>query len=766
MNPLLRAKHTAKPHVSPNESEVPTATEPVRSGEPPITGLFPSLKWRILSIAALSIFSLVAYLGVLFVETGKSAALLSDIQNKSYPVQEHMMVATHALDVINRELKIAAITGDEDTIRSTLPLAETYRYELERIVELDTANREPIRQLLERFEEYYASATVLATQILEADSDLQQLRSDGRLTNAMYSDLTRSATRFLNELRDDLKNSIASTTTFASWMVNFLLWTGLCAVGLVCYSATRTASLISSRIEDMVSVLKKIAQNENDLSARIILTGKDEITELGYWFNSFISKLEIINTNATNEILNTANTDYLSGLPNRRYLLNSIDSLIASDTEQELTFTLFFLDLDEFKPINDELGHDAGDQLLTLVAQRLRSACSDIIIRHKPLANHKNAQQLTHSFEYSATAARLGGDEFVVLVTNLSGAKDIRMIANNLISEIAKPYVVEAGSCVIGTSIGIAQYPADGATTRELIEHADIALYKAKADGKNQFSFYAAQGSEQAVQIESISPSLLDIHSQLDVDLSFQANFSLSGRSDLISVDAALSGIRAELETQVTDKYLTLADQAAPTSAIDSLLIDKACAQFFRWQEFNVEILPITVVISAESLLKRPFVSALELTLEKYAIEPDHLCLELAESTNLVKNKALNKAIDSVRDMGLLVGISDLSIGCTSAELAIVNQIDRLSFNSSLISAIHADQKKQAIVTSICALATQLDIETLATGVENRHDFEFLKSTGCRLAQGSYLEKPLTESELTSAYTSSTSVQKRYSAHG
>lgn len=468
---------------NPDNASVGAAAE-----QPPITGIIPSLKWRILSMAALSIFSLLGYLGVLYYETGKSAALLSDIQNETYPIQEHMLAATHALEFVNRELEVAAITGDEDAIHSTLPLAETYRYELGKVAQLEPDNKQEIQKLSDKFEDYYTSAKILATEMVDSDSDLMVLRAKGRLTAAKYADLIQLANRYQDERKEELKNSIASSKASASRMLGILLWTGFLAVAIVLYSAVRTARLISSRIKEIVSILKKIAQDENDLSARISLTGRDEMTELGYWFNSFIAKLEVITASSTEEILKMANTDFLSGLANRRSLLDSIETLISNDVKRNGVFTLFFLDLDNFKPVNDEMGHEAGDQLIQRVAQRLDTLCTDLLTQQNVLTPGDTET----FFEPRAIASRIGGDEFVLLITRLESTQQTEDLAKTLISAIASPYSLDAGPCTIGASVGVAQYPRDGENTDTLLDCADKAVYEAKSRGKNQHVVFSA----------------------------------------------------------------------------------------------------------------------------------------------------------------------------------------------------------------------------------------------------------------------------------
>ena len=348
-----------------------------------------------------------------------------------------------------------------------------------------------VQHLSEKFEDYYESARVLATEMLDSGSDTMVLRMHGRKTAAKYTDLIQRTNRYQDDRKEELKNSIASSKAFASQMLSILLWSGLLAVAVVLYGAVRTAALISSRIEEIVSILKKIAQNENDLSARISLTGRDEMTELGYWFNSFIAKLEVITANSTAEILSMANTDFLSGLANRRSILESIDTLISDYADSNQVFTLFFFDLDDFKPVNDQMGHEAGDQLIQQVAGRMDAFCADLLQQQdSSMSGHGTFNEQARS-KRKAIAARIGGDEFVLLITRLDSEKETAEIANKLISIISQPYSLEAGECLIGTSVGIAQYPRDGENTDTLLDCADRAVYEAKSRGKNQHVVYS-----------------------------------------------------------------------------------------------------------------------------------------------------------------------------------------------------------------------------------------------------------------------------------
>ena len=277
-----------------------------------------SLKRRILSIAFLGIAGFVLYLAVTLTQSRHNEATLQDIQKVRYPAQARLLGALHNLEIIQREIEAGVLTRDEELIRTTAILADEFRQNLFQAASLTGDLGYSINSLLVKFENYYRLSSELALEVTSKDGDIVQYNGRAHGASIQYDEVARELQTLLDSETEGLSNSLGEARTFYQYSIMIGYAAGLSGAFLIFMLGWYTANSIVKRINEMVSSLRNIAKGDSDMSVRIKLSGKDEMTELAFWFNTFIARLDTVTRKSTAEIRRIAYTDNLSGLPNRR----------------------------------------------------------------------------------------------------------------------------------------------------------------------------------------------------------------------------------------------------------------------------------------------------------------------------------------------------------------------------------------------------------------------------------------------------------------
>ena len=412
------------------------------------------------------------------------------------------------------------------------------------------------------------------------------------------------------------------------------------------------------------------------------------------------------------ELMRIANYDALTGLPNRHLMAEIMRELCARSDRTKETLAICYLDLDDFKPINDRFGHDIGDQVLVEVASRLRA-----MVRGSDLVS------------------RLGGDEFVVLLTAIDDAQHLEHRLSSVLARIAEPISIGELSVTVHASIGVTLYPSDGADPDTLLRHADQAMYRAKGLGRNCFNLFdtlledqAQLRRQQLAEIESgLSASQFQLHYQPKVHLK-------SGK--LFGFEALVRWHHPENGWLGPDAFLPFLEQSELEPVFGAAMIEQALEAMATWRRTGLSV-RVSVNVSGPHLLRPGFVDQLAQQLQQYAeVEPGQLCLEIVESAAVADLDLAVKVLHKVRDLGVEVAIDDFGTGYSTLSYLRTLPADELKIDRSFVLEMLQDQSDEAIVRSVIGLADAFGIRVVAEGVETEAHVKRLIELGCELGQG------------------------------
>ena len=422
-------------------------------------------------------------------------------------------------------------------------------------------------------------------------------------------------------------------------------------------------------------------------------------------------------------LLRFANYDPLTGLPNRVLFHDRLQQAIKKSERSKRIGAVLFLDLDKFKQVNDSLGHSAGDELLREVANR-----AALVIRK------------------SDTIARLGGDEFAVILEDLEDPRDCEVIAQSLINSISKVYTLNNRELYIGVSIGISIIDIESADANTLINNADIAMYRAKSQGRGNFKYYSKEMTKQLVKRASLENDLHKAVANNEFTLHYQPKIDLmSGR--IYGCEALIRWNKPGFGLISPIDFIPILEESGFIKSVGEWVLLEACRQAKNWQTITKQDIRISVNISAKQFENTNLNEIVQNILEETQLEGHLLELEITE-TSIMENP--DKARRILKEIGLLgVGISIDDFGTGYSSLSQIGSlpINWLKIDQSFIKNIEHDQTAKEIIKTIIALAQTLNMRTIAEGVEDKHSMSFLAEEQCDAMQGFYCAKPMPSNE-------------------
>jgi diguanylate cyclase (GGDEF)-like protein/PAS domain S-box-containing protein len=424
-----------------------------------------------------------------------------------------------------------------------------------------------------------------------------------------------------------------------------------------------------------------------------------------------------------------ANHDSLTGLPNRHLLLDRLRSAIAMSQRSDETIGLLFLDIDNFKWINDSLGHAAGDQLLTSVAERL-----------------------TGMVRASDTVARLGGDEFVVLLTQTGSDLEIAQVAEKVIAAVARPLDLSGHEFHVTTSMGISTFPNDGQDAESLLKHADTAMYAAKSAGKNQFSYFDPAMNRAALERVELEQELRQALKRNEFELFYQPKYCVE-RQSVCGAEALIRWRHPRLGLVPPIKFIPLAEETSLIIEIGEWAIRSACNQIVEWQRAGLNPRRIAVNLSAIQLESDSFVPAVQRILQETGAPVSSLEFELTESMVLRNPDRSVVTLDRLRQFGIRLALDDFGTGYSSLSYLKRLPVHSLKVDRSFIEGVPRNPDDSQIVRMIIALARSVQLEVVAEGIETPAQRDFLTQLGCDFLQGYLFGKPMPAPELTALLT-------------
>ncbi len=415
--------------------------------------------------------------------------------------------------------------------------------------------------------------------------------------------------------------------------------------------------------------------------------------------------------------------DALTGLPNRVSFGERMDEMIARAKRGKNLVGLLFLDLDRFKVVNDSLGHDAGDQLLRVVAKRIHNVARE-----------------------SDMVFRMGGDEFTVMLENLRHAEDAARVAQRLIDAIAESVQLGNHEMTITVSIGIAIYPTDAADVDALVKGADAAMYRAKQSGRNMYATYTADLNVHAIERFTLEAELQQALKNEEFVLYYQPKVALPG-GHIVGMEALLRWNHPRLGLLAPDKFLSILEDTRLIVPVGEWVLRTACKQNKLWQDAGMMRTRISVNISASQFRDESLVVTISEILQESGLEPRFLELELTEGLLIEDTRGGIDMMNELKEIGVFLSIDDFGSGYSSLNCLNRFPIDILKIDRSFINNLMTDRKDAEITHAIASLARALKLGLIAEGVENEEQLEFLQSHGCDEAQGFLFSHPVPAEE-------------------
>ncbi|MVW77110.1 putative bifunctional diguanylate cyclase/phosphodiesterase [Pseudomonas xionganensis] len=419
-----------------------------------------------------------------------------------------------------------------------------------------------------------------------------------------------------------------------------------------------------------------------------------------------------------------AQHDALTNLPNRVLIRDRMEQAIAQARRYQKRVALLFLDLDNFKTINDSLGHGTGDELLKAVAQRLQASVRDM-----------------------DSVSRLGGDEFLIVVADVDSLAAVSAVARQVQEKLAHPFVLKGMQVVSTLSIGIALYPEDGEDFDTLLKHADVAMYQAKSSGRNAFCFFDAQLNDASHERLTLELDLRQALRRNELLLHYQPIVELaSGR--LLAVEALIRW-RHPLQGMIgPERFIPLAEQSGLIVEIGEWVLQEACRQAMLWQAAGLMPFVVSVNLSAVQFRRGDMEALVRKVLGSTGLPAERLELELTESILLQDSQAFIDLLGRLKALGVGLSIDDFGTGYSSLAYLQRFQVNKLKIDQSFVRNLQGNPQDQAIVTAIIQMAKSLQLLTTAEGIEDETTRALLAGLGCDQGQGYLFAEPLTAQAL------------------
>ena len=414
-----------------------------------------------------------------------------------------------------------------------------------------------------------------------------------------------------------------------------------------------------------------------------------------------------------------ATHDTLTGLPNRLMFNQLLNHAIQGAQRYKRQLAVFFIDLDRFKIINDTLGHEAGDQLLQEIAMRLREALRAVDV-----------------------IARLGGDEFVILIEEVSEQSQAATVAHNILSTVIKPMMIMGQECRVTASIGISIYPKDAKDEQSLMKTADIAMYAAKEEGKNNYQFYSKGIKSQSIERLLIETNLRQALKRKELYLHYQAKLDFKSTA-ITGVEALLRWENPSIGSVTPLQFIPVAEETGLIVPIGRWVLQTACVQNVAWQKEGLPPICMAVNLSLRQLMDAGLIEDIKKALAVSGMNPDLLELEITESMVMHNPARMIKVLAKIKEIGVRLAIDDFGTGYSSLSQIKHFPIDTLKVDRSFIRNIPDDSEDKAITDAIIAMGKTLSLTVVAEGVETKEQMDFLKEHACDEMQGYYFSKPI-----------------------
>ncbi len=418
-----------------------------------------------------------------------------------------------------------------------------------------------------------------------------------------------------------------------------------------------------------------------------------------------------------------AHYDALTDLPNRFLLMDRLKQQIADARREDYQVAVTFMDLDNFKRINDTMGHDVGDELLITVAERLKACLREC-----------------------DTVGRLGGDEFVIILGHIRDNADTVHLADKIIREIGQPMDIKQKHIPVTTSLGIALFPHDSQDATELLSHADAAMYHAKDAGKNQYSFFSKDMNEDAVRRVALEEHLHQGLEKGEFYVVLQPKYLLA-TDDIVGAEALLRWHNDTLGQVRPDEFIAVAETSDDILALGMFVLKDVIRLLNVWRPHLPKGFKVAINLSPRQFSDPQLVNKINQSLMQHNVAPDMLELEITEGVLMSKNAVVEHAIAEFNRQGISLAMDDFGTGYASMSYLRTYPFDVLKIDRSFVNDIETDKRDRELVSASISMAHSLNLSVVAEGIETDTQLALLKDMGCEYGQGYFYSKPLEQDD-------------------
>lgn len=501
--------------------------------------------------------------------------------------------------------------------------------------------------------------------------------------------------------------------------ISVLLLSGIAL--MISYFISKGIQSSFSRITALTTNLPfKIAENETIQWPEMLIK---EIADIVSNFKATEKKLKSMFTEiivVQKELESLAHFDQLTKLYNKTFLQKRFNEIHSNSQKM----AILFIDLDRFKIVNDTLGHEAGDALLIEVSKRIKKISKENFI-----------------------ISRLGGDEFIILIPEIGVGTDVKEIANNIVKTLSIPYKVKDHEYFLSASIGISLFPDDGQNLDTLIKNADIAMYTAKSNGKNNFTFYSTEINKDIVSRVVIENELRIALEEERLNLYYQPQISIQ-TGKVIGLEALIRWQHPSLGFVSPSTFIPVAEETGLIVKIGDWVLNKACKDLKSLQDSGWDSLTMSVNISMIQILHKDLSQSVENALQNFDISPNQLKLEITETVAMSQPEHVISKLHSLKELGVELALDDFGTGYSSLNYLKLLPVDVLKIDREFIRGIEEDKDNITIVKALIEVAHSLKMTVIAEGVETKKQEEILSQINCDQIQGYYYSKPLPMDEL------------------
>jgi diguanylate cyclase (GGDEF)-like protein len=508
-------------------------------------------------------------------------------------------------------------------------------------------------------------------------------------------------------LRHSLDQSLAAYASLKGWLIALALGGIVLAVGL----SWKVARSVTEPLQQLDEATRLIGEGRD---VNLAISTGDEIERLAVSFNQMVAAIE----ERERQIIHVGLHDGLTELPNRKLFTEQLANVLARRRKDEQVMVAY-VDLDDFKMVNDTLGHPAGDALLRMVADHLKEDLPDAVI------------------------ARLGGDEFAILIDGIDAAQSLGNIADSLQRSFDRPMTINGQSAPCSASIGIAIAPGDGADGTTLMKNADLALYRAKREGKATYHFFEPALDEAARQRRQLEIDLRAAIRDGGFELAFQPLYSLAEKR-MTGFESLIRWNHPERGRVNPIEFIALAEETGLIIPIGEWVLREACHQATTWPSD----VSVAVNVSPKQFVATGLANTVISALAASGLEPHRLELEITESIFIADVDATLATLHGLRNLGVKIALDDFGTGYSSLSYLRSFPFDKLKIDKSFVEDLGTSSQGHAMIRAITTLADALGMETLAEGVEDLAQFEVLEREGCRHIQGYLFSRPVAASEV------------------